>query len=451
MTPARLPTLLLFLCLAGPVFAQVPQLLSQPERRDTLPFAIADEKRLPDEELAEKKEGAYLTGLPDISSDPLNGFGLGAELELYLNGKRTDPFFAYVPYKHLIGVQAFYTTRAQRELILTWDAPYIARSKWRLRGEVGYERNPNLVYFGQTADESLQPLSLRTRQGAEGQTHKTYAGYEGALPDSASHFDQYDKEEYILNVSAEHSYLEGRFRLLAGLELAYVNIRTFDGRSRLREDDDRTPGLIRGLGPNILTNVQFGAVYDTRNFESDPSAGVFAEVTEEIFLPGLGSPFTFFKTFAQAKRYQKLWGARYRGVLAGRIAGGYTAGDAPFYEYQDQWSSEGSIEGLGGPNTLRGFKQSRFLGRATVWANLELRQRFISFKALKQGFTLDAVPFLEAGTVSDDVSGLFKSERYRANTGLGLRLAWNLSTIVRLDYAVSNEDRQLFLGLGHAF
>ena len=101
--------------------------------------------------------------------------------------------------------------------------------------------------------------------------------------------------------------------------------------------------------------------------------------------------------------------------------------------------------------TLRGFKQSRFLGRATVWANLELRQRFLSFKALKQGFTLDAVPFIEAGTVSDDLSNLFKSERYRANTGMGLRMAWNISTIVRLDYAVSNEDRQLFLGLGHAF
>ena len=350
MTLARIFGLLLLLCLAGPAFAQVPQVLSQPERRDTLPFSIADEKRLPDEELAEKKEGAYLTGLPDISSDPLNGFGLGAEMELFFNGKRTDPFFAYVPYKHLIGVQAFYTTRAQREFILTWDAPYIGGSKWRLRGEVGYERNPNLVYFGQKADESLRPLSLQNQDGSQGQSFRTYKAYESSLPEGAAHFDQYDKEEYILNISAEHSYLEGRLRLLVGLEAAQVNIRTFDGRSRLAEDKVRLPGTILGLGKNMLSNVQFGAVYDTRNFESDPSAGVFAEITEEVFLPGLGSPFTFFKTFAQAKRYQKLWGARYRGVLAGRIAGGYTAGDAPFYEYQDQWSSEGSIEGPGWPH-----------------------------------------------------------------------------------------------------
>ena len=418
---------------------------------DRLPFAIAQEKRLPDEELADKQEGRYLTGLPNISSDPLNGFGLGADLELYFNGKRSDPFFAYTPYRHLIGIAAFTTLKKQRELILTWDAPYFARSLWRLRGEVGYERNPNLVYFGRTAKESLLPLSLPNAGGEITNTHRTYKSYEAALPDSASHYDEYDKEEYIVNVSGERSYNEGRVRLLVGYEVAYVNIRPFDGRSRLREDEARKPGLIRGVGPNVVTITQVGAVYDTRNFEPDPSAGTFAEVTEEISLPELGSAFTFFKTFAQAKRYQRLWGSKYRGILTGRIAGGYTAGDAPFYEYQDQWSSEGSIEGLGGPHTIRGYKQSRFLGRATVWANLELRQRVVAFKLGKQGFSLDAVPFADAGTVSDDFAGLVRASDYRINGGLGARLAWNLSTIIRLDYAVSAEDAQLFLGLGHAF
>ena len=50
-------------------------------KEDTLklPFAIAKEKQLSEEDLASKKEGMYVTGVPDISSDPVNGFGLGVE------------------------------------------------------------------------------------------------------------------------------------------------------------------------------------------------------------------------------------------------------------------------------------------------------------------------------------------------------------------------------------
>ena len=75
------------------VFAQ------QKKDSTKLPFAISDEKKLSDEDLKDKKEGAYLTGAPDISSDPVNGFGYGGEGELFFNGHRSDPFFAYTAYR----------------------------------------------------------------------------------------------------------------------------------------------------------------------------------------------------------------------------------------------------------------------------------------------------------------------------------------------------------------
>src|SRR5277367_1295925 len=53
-----------------------------------LPFAIADEKRLSDEDIKDKKDGAYVTGTPDFSSDPVNGFGYGGEGSIYFDGKR---------------------------------------------------------------------------------------------------------------------------------------------------------------------------------------------------------------------------------------------------------------------------------------------------------------------------------------------------------------------------
>src|ERR1700751_2232994 len=103
-----------------------------------LPFAIAKEKRLPDDELKEKKEGIYFTGVPDLSSDPINGFGAGAEGSLFFNGKKTNPFFEYPPYRAELNLALFITTKSQQEIKLGLDVPYIFNTKWRLRLEAAY-------------------------------------------------------------------------------------------------------------------------------------------------------------------------------------------------------------------------------------------------------------------------------------------------------------------------
>src|SRR5205814_9340924 len=93
---------------------------SKAQMADTLklPFAIADEKRLSQEDLKNKKEGAYVTGVPDLSSDPVNGFGYGGQGSLFLNGKRTDPFFAFSSYRAKIDLVLFNTTPKHRKLIM---------------------------------------------------------------------------------------------------------------------------------------------------------------------------------------------------------------------------------------------------------------------------------------------------------------------------------------------
>jgi len=85
--------------------------LSQQTDSIKLPFAIATEKRLSDEDLANKKEDFYVTGAPDLSSDPINGFGYGAEGSIYFTGKRNDPFFAYTAYRTKIDFVVFNTTK----------------------------------------------------------------------------------------------------------------------------------------------------------------------------------------------------------------------------------------------------------------------------------------------------------------------------------------------------
>lgn len=416
-----------------------------------LPFAIAKEKRLSDEDLANKKEGVYVTGAPDISSDPVNGFGYGGEGTLYFNGKKSDPFFTYTPYRASLGIVLFNTTRSQREFMLKLDVPYIFNTKWRLRVEGGYEANPNLLYFGQD-ENTLNGLQYYENNDSLKMPIKNalYSDYENSLKGGNEFYNTYFKKEAVLNISGERSFLDGKFRTLVGYEIAYVDFSSFAGKSLVQQDYDSKK--ITGLGKGIVTIEQLGLIWDTRDLETDPSNGIFAELTNELSLKALGSKYDFNKTFFHFNYYKKLFPQRIKKlVFAGRVAFGYSALDCPFFEYQDQWSSEGSIEGLGGANTLRGFKQSRFLGRAMSFNNAELRYRFAQCEILKQHFAFSAVPFADAGAVWDKLNRIGYLNNFRISEGLGLRIAWNVNTILRFDYAISKEDKQFFFNLSHAF
>jgi hypothetical protein len=416
-----------------------------------LPFAIAKEKQLSDEDLKNKKEGTYVTGVPDLSSDPVNGFGYGGEGSIFFSGKRNDPFFAYTAYRAKLDLALFNTTRAQREVMLKLDVPYVFNTKWRLRLEGGYESNPNLLYFGNT-EKSLSDLTYFPN-GDSSQTpvnHAVYSDYKNNLINDDKFYNTYIKKEFILNVSGERSYLDGKLRALVGFEIAHFDISTFKGNSLLQNDFAQKK--ISGVGKGIVDILQIGLIYDTRDLETDPGKGIFAEFTNELSLQAFGSTYNFNKTFIHVNFYQNLIPNKNKKlVLAARIAGGYTDGNAPFFEYQDQWSSEGSIEGLGGSHTIRGYKQSRFLSRVMTFNNLELRYRFAQTKIFKQHLAFVAVPFADAGGVWDNLSSLGDFSNYRYDEGLGLRIVWNVNTVLRFDYAISKEDRQFFFNLSHAF
>jgi outer membrane protein assembly factor BamA len=416
-----------------------------------LPFTISEIKKLDDEELMDKREGTFVTGVPDFNVDPLNGFGYGVEGSLIFNGKKSNPFFEYTPYDKKIDMVLFNTSRQQREFILTYDQPYIFHSKWRLRGEVGYEKNPNLLYFGLNKN-TLQTLSqLSSVDGIPANnTSDNYTDYENALGANGN-FNTYTKEEYIFNVSGEYALLDSRMRILAGFEIAQLNITTNQSEpSRIRLDALNNQML--GVGKSLVTFLQLGIVYDTRDFEPDPNRGVFAEVTDEYGSHLLGSDYNMNKLFGQVKFYKRLFLNTFKKVVwANRAGAGYTFGSSPFFEYQDEWSSEGSIEGLGGANTLRGYKQSRFLDRGMYFVNSELRVRLFERVIAKQNVGFGLVPFVDAGSVFNTVNDLRSKGSLRYSYGMGARIIWNQSTILRFDLAHSKEDQQFFFTFDHAF
>jgi len=432
----------------------VTKLFSQEQKKDSvkLPFAIADEKKLSDEDIKDKKEGLYVTGTPDFSSDPVNGVGYGGEGSLYFNGKRTDPFYYYTAYRAKIDFVVFNTTKDQREFFLKLDVPYIFNTKWRLRVEGGYEANPNLLFFGLTPKESLQGLSYYPGGDSTKAPVKnaSWSDYEkNGLIGANQFYNNYFKKEGVLNVSVERSFFGDKVGTLIGFELAQLNYTTFKGNSLLQKQSDA--GLVKGVRNNFITIAQFGLAYDTRDLEPDPSSGLFLEVTNEVSLKALGSSYNFNKVYGHANWYQSILPSVFpKLVFAGRLGMGYISGDAPFFEYQDQWSQEGDIEGLGGARTLRGYKISRFVGRLMDFNNFELRWRFAKAKMFNQQFAFSAVPFFDIGGVYDNLSS-FDFSQMRYSEGMGLRIAWNVNTILRFDYAWSKEDQQFFFNLAHTF
>ncbi len=270
-----------------------------------LPFAIAKEKRLSDDDLKEKKEGMYITGEPDLSDDPEHGFGVGAEAQFNFDGKRTDPFFAYTPYRAEINLSVFYTTGGEKEFELEWDIPYIFNSKWRVRGNCDFEIDPDYLFFGVT-EKSLKPLSYYPGNDSSKApvNNASFNDYTNNQIGSTTAYNAYQQQEKSAGLSLEHSWFEGKVRTLIGYELAgYVTSTPLNANSLLHEQ--AIEGLITGYGTSRTGEFKIGLIYDTRDLEPNPSNGSYIELANQYSSPGLGSQFIYNRVFFHYNYYHR--------------------------------------------------------------------------------------------------------------------------------------------------
>lgn len=450
---------------------------SRPESvADTPPPPFARARRLSDADLAKKREGTFVTALPDFSSDPVAGFGYGARINIIQNGQRSDPLFAYTPYRAKLRIGAYNTAEEQRELVLNLDVPYVRGTRWRLKVDAVAGTTPTKLYFGLT-EATLGPLRLPSDAS---RTFETYAEFDAArktlraggageaalVTDALS--NRFGESELMLNLKADRALGDaGRWRVLAGYEIQRLDYRTFAGRSADAIDPstgaetsapngtsllarDAAAGRVSGLDGGRVSILQQALIYDTRDFEPDPTRGLYFEIANEWANPTIGSEFSFDKLFIQVKAFRSL-PIGPRTVLAARLGAGNIFGaNAPFFEFQDQWSPDGSVNALGGARSLRGYRANRFLARAMWFGNAELRVRLTEVVLGRQRFGIGVAPFVDAGTVRDDWRAL-NGSRIRSSYGAGARIAWNQSTMISLDVGRSREDRLFFLGLGQAF
>lgn len=415
--------------------------------------------QLAPDELAKKNEGGYVTGLPLFAYSTDIGLGLGARAYYYYDGDRKDPRFDNTPYLFRTFLQVFASTGGVQFHWLDFDAPKIGGSPYRFRSQLIYQRVTNQNYFG-IGSASLRPLQY---PGATG-TFSDYASYTASQQQiqngtTFAKYDQYDLLRPIAIASVERLFLDDRVRVLGGVGFSYARIRDYTGRdvdatggsateapTRLKADCDA--GRIVGCSGGRDDYLRLGISYDTRDFEPDPNRGVFLDAALDLGTVALGSQYDYARFMAAARGYWSPFPIDL--VLAGRLVFEAQTNGAPFFSMDTLPFTEDPRAGLGGHRTIRGFRQDRFVGSVMTLANAEVRWTFAHACFWKQKFAFIVAPFVDVGRPYDDLSQLTLRD-WQKTVGGALRIAWNLATVITVDYGVSSEDTGFYVNFNHIF
>jgi hypothetical protein len=416
---------------------------------------------------AQKQEGGYFTGLPLVNYDTNTGLGFGARGYYYLDGARSDPRFAYTPYLHRLFLQAFFTTRGMQYHWLDVDTRSILGTPYQFRGQFIFMRNIEQHYFGIGA-RSRAPLSVSRSP----QQFREFSAYQAELDrideqgETRSRYDQYRLLQPLALLSVERPFWGGRLRPMLGLGISYNQIHDYSaerisvassggrelratmGATRLSEDC--AAGLIVGCEGGWNNFLRLGLSFDTRDFEPDPNHGFFVDAALDLGTAVVGSEYDWVRAMLTPRAYVSLLGDLADLVLAARATFQVQSRSSPFFGMNLIPFTEEPRMGLGGLRTLRGYKQDRFVGPVMTLVNAELRWSFLRFAALGQKFGVIAVPFIDLGSVYDRVGDLSLGG-WKRDQGLALRAAWNLATIIAVEYAWSEEDAGFYVNFNHMF
>lgn len=412
---------------------------------------------LPDFLLRNKREGRYFTPMPVIGYDPDTGINLGALANFFDNGKNTDPLFRYTPYRQEIMAAVLVTSLKVMQLTTYLDQPYIMDTPWRLRAEMEYLRNPVQYYFG-IGSGGYQLVSPWN-----GAVFSSFSGYNDDLNQviggqTYGKYDVYRENRLSFQSSAEYDLVGGLIRPLIGFRVARIWIHDYTGSSVNNATElpthlrvDCASGRAVGCNGGFDNYVKLGFTFDTRNFEPDPAVGILHQTSIELSPKFLGSAYNYGRITSSLNGYGTLLKHDVQQVvLAARFLYNWQFGDVPFYTMDTLAMNERDRFGLGGLRTMHGYKQDRFIGPVMMLANMDLRWSFAQFRVWKQDIKLMAVPFFDAGRAFDNNSQV-SFANWKLAGGAGLRLAWNLSTIVDFDYGISPEGSSFYMDLNHPF
>ena len=170
-------------------------------------------------------------------------------------------------------------------------------------------------------------------------------------------------------------------------------------------------------------------IFPTRGMYMKTHAGYFAGLRADAdhFLKLSGDWVTYL-SFSQRPRV----------VYALRIGGDKVFGDYPFYE--------AAI--LGRTENLRGFRETRFYGDASLYLNAEVRIRMKQFQTYLLNGTAGVMLFNDTGRVWLDGEN---SKIWHNGTGVGLWFSPFDMAVVSVSYAASADDRLINFTMNFQF
>jgi len=363
-------------------------------------------------------KGWDIAGVPALNFDADEGFGFGAALELYNYGPGVQP------YRFTIQPTVLITTEGRRDITVFFDAPTVLPGGWRVSAFAGREQQLAQPYYGIGNSTPYDPLLEQAPN---------------------SYFYRFGRERLRASADFQHRIGNSSGRLLVGGGFARSKI-------DLTPHDSGTTLLAAQMNgqapaPDRANYVRAGLLWDTRDREIGPSSGTWAEALVQRVSKELGSTEEFTRWTATVRQYVPVAS---RLIFAQRLVAQEIDGDAPFNELATIQSSFKQGEGLGGSSSIRGIPKDRYIGKALMLSNSELRWRAADLSVLGRRSFIALTGFVDAGRVWPDRLRIDQAfDDLHVGYGGGVRVGVGPSFIVATDVGHSNESTAaVYIGLG---
>ena len=398
------------------------------------------------------KKGWNFGPLPVVGYNSDLGFQYGACVDIFNYGDGSQ----YPGYDFSINLEMSAYTKGS-SILRTYSYWNNIIPRGKLFVDIGYFTNTKFGFYG-------------------------YNGYVSPyLKDMASEFYELDRAQFRTIVSMRQQIGDVK-NLYYGFGLGYYN---YDiKRLNVKEDDSQMTlyelycesGLIHAdeKGGGNVSQLKAGIIYDSKNYENDPTRGLYIEATL-IAAPDFidKNDYDHLMFTGVLHHYIPIFGEKL--TFCYRLgAQNVISGDIPFYALTNTnllFFKKTITEAFGGSATGRGINPNRVAGKGIAWFNAELRWRVMNFKFINQNWIVALNPMFDAGTVtqafrleeqkatSDMYNDLIysgKDEEIHTSAGCGLKFIMNKNFVVSAEFAkafnkLDGEGMKAYVGFNYIF
>ncbi len=347
------------------------------------------------------KKGWNIGPFPSVGFDADKGFLFGAIVNLYDFGDGTN----YPDPRQRIQIDGGYYTKGSQYYRAIYDTKHL----------IPHTRMNVAAYFNH--DKAMEFYGFNGYQSYY-DTERMNAGYEGK-DYLYTPFYRIGRNDLIVKADFEGSIWENKLFWQAGYHFQWVDIWdiNLERINKGKEPNEVYPadsltlyqhykdwGIISQSEAKggISSALRLGLKYDTRNKESAPTRGIWAEAHTIIAPSWLGTTHPYYRYGLSFRHYVPIVK---NDILTFAYRLGYqgTIGkDAPFYMFPFYTVVGNGLDnvGFGGYRTVRGILSSKLQALDVGFWNIELRYRFVEFNLWKQNWALGLNAFTDGAIVT---------------------------------------------------